>query len=163
MKTLIPILCNIRSIHNVGSILRSCDGFGVKEVICTGYTPHPEKGLPHERARLTDALHKTALGAEEAIKISYYPDIREVIADYKARGFSVVALEQAPNSQNLATVSTIPDEALLIFGEEVKGIPTEILNLCDQILEIPMRGQKESFNVSVAAGIALYALSLLGD
>ena len=166
MKTFIPILYNIRSVHNVGSILRTCDGFGIDQVVCTGYTPHPHKGLPHEQLRLIETLHKTALGAEESVKTTYIPDVESVIENYREQGFAVYALEQASNSQNLAKFSTSEDRAILILGEEVHGIPSDILALCDQILEIPMHGQKESFNVSVAAGIALYELnrlSLLSD
>lgn len=163
---LIPILYNIRSIHNVGSILRTCDGFGINQVVCTGYTPHPQKGLPHEQLRLMETLHKTALGAEKTVESVYALDIENAIKEYREQGFAVYALEQASNSQNLAKFSTSEEKAILILGEEVHGIPADILALCDQILEIPMRGQKESFNVSVAAGIALYELkrlSLLGN
>ena len=163
MKTFIPILYNIRSVHNVGSILRTCDGFGIEEVVCTGYTPHPQKGLPHERARLVDALHKTALGAEQTIKTQYISDVTDAIKKYREQGFTILALEQAPNSQNLCLFQPDFDNAVLLLGEETQGIPTEVLKLCDHILEIPMHGKKESFNVYVATGIALYALSLFRD
>ena len=159
MKTLVPILFNIRSVHNVGSILRTCDGFGIQEIVCVGYTPHLSKGLPHERLRLAEMLHKTALGAEQTVKTSYFPDLPAAIQYFRQQNFKILALEQAENSENLVDFIPPEENAVIIFGEEVKGIPQEYLALCDCTIEIPMRGQKESFNVSVAAGIALYELT----
>lgn len=157
MKKLIVILYNIRSTYNVGAILRSCDCLGVDEVIFTGYTPFLDKGLPHEQVKLKKQIHKTALGAEETVKWSRDDDIYNIIKECQAEGLQVVALEQGKASQNLATTRKYPSLAL-ILGEEVHGIPPEILAKCDAIYEIPMCGNKESFNVSVAAGIALWEI-----
>ena len=158
MKMLIPILYNIRSIYNVGSILRTCDGLGIKEVAFVGYTPNPGKGLPHEQEKLTAALHKTALGAEQTVSGTYFKNINEAISYYKKQGYEIYALEQADNSCNLANTSELEKNTVLILGEEVHGIDADILKKCNKILEIPMFGTKESFNVSVATAMALYEL-----
>ena len=157
MKKLIVILYNIRSTYNVGAILRTCDCLGVDEVIFTGYTPFLDKGLPHEQVKLKKQIHKTALGAEETVNWSRNDDIYNIIEKCQADGLRVVALEQGANSQNMAEARNYPDLAL-ILGEEVHGIPPEILVKCDQLYEIPMCGNKESFNVSVATGIALWEI-----
>lgn len=158
MKTLTVILYNIRSTYNVGAILRTCDCLGVKEVIFTGYTPFLDKGLPHEQSKLKKEIHKTALGAEDSLKWQRFDDIEEAIDYCHHQDAKVFALEQGKESLNIADEHNYPDSIALILGEEVHGIPSEILNLCDGLLEIPMCGQKESFNVSVAAGIALWEL-----
>ncbi len=158
MKTLTVILYNIRSTYNVGSILRTCDCLGINEVIFTGYTPFIDKGLPHEQAKLTKEIHKTALGAEQTVKWQRFGSIEESIKYLHDKDFKVYALEQGENSLNLADSPEFPEPFALILGEEVHGIPTDILALCDGTLEIPMCGQKESFNVSIATGIALWEL-----
>ena len=154
MKTLIVILYNIRSTYNVGAIFRTCDGLGVDEVIITGYTPFFDKGLPHEQAKLRKQIHKTALGAEELIKWRRINDINDAIAECQGKG-----------SLNLAEPREYNEDTALILGEEVHGIPVDILEKCDKLLEIPMCGKKESFNVSVAGGIALWELrkAMLND
>lgn len=158
MKTLTVILYNIRSTYNVGAILRTCDGLGIDRVIFTGYTPFFDKGLPHEQAKLRKQIHKTALGAEEIIPWERVDDIRDAIAVCRAQGQKIVALEQGKGSLNLAEPRAYTEDIALILGEEVHGIPAEILAECDQLLEIPMCGQKESFNVSVAGSIALWEI-----
>lgn len=158
MKKLIVILYNIRSTYNVGAIFRTCDGLGINEVILTGYTPFFDKGLPHEQEKLRKQIHKTALGAEELISWRRIDDVNEAIAECHANDCKIVALEQGKGSLNLAEPREYNDDVALILGEEVHGIPVEILESCDQLLEIPMCGQKESFNVSVAGGIALWEL-----
>lgn len=157
MKKLIVILYNIRSTYNVGAILRTCDCLGVDEVVFNGYTPFVDKGLPHEQEKLRKQIHKTALGAEETVKWSRNDDIYNIIEKCQAEGLQVVALEQGENSENMAESREYGDIAL-ILGEEVHGIPSEILEKCDQLYEIPMCGSKESFNVSVATGIALWEI-----
>lgn len=158
MKTLIVILYNIRSTYNVGAILRSCDGLGVDKVLFAGYTPFLDKGLPHEQAKLKKQIHKTALGAEDSVTWGRSEDIQQTIAELKEQQYRIVALEQGEHSINLAEGYSDKQNIALILGEEVHGIPQEILSQCDILLEIPMCGQKESFNVSVAAGIALWEL-----
>lgn len=153
---------NVRSTYNVGSILRTADGFGVDKIYLTGYTPYPEQPgdqrLPHLQSKITAQIHKTALGAEITVPTEYSPDIVHAIQDLKNQGYQIIALEQSVKSTPLADFKCTGDLALLL-GEEVHGIEPQFLEMCDNVVEIPMRGQKESFNVSVAAGIALYELS----
>jgi tRNA G18 (ribose-2'-O)-methylase SpoU len=152
---------NIRSTHNVGSIFRSCDGFGVEHLYLSGYTPYPaipdDDRLPHIADKLTGQINKTALGAEKTVPFSHHEDPFELIKKLKKDGYKIVALEQTSNSQSLFNYQPQGDTVLLL-GEEVYGTPEELLELCDETVEIPMQGQKESFNVSVATGIALYAI-----
>lgn len=160
MPEIIVIAHNIRSTHNVGAIFRTCEGFGVKRIILSGYTPYPtlddDSRLPHIREKITAQIHKTALGAERLVPFEY----RELIdiATLRSLSYQIVALEQSEHSINLRDYQR-PDKVALILGEEVHGIETAILQSVDDIIEIPMLGQKESFNVSVATGIALYALT----
>ena len=153
------ILYNIRSTYNVGAILRSCECLGVKDIILTGYTPYLDKGLPHEQAKLKKQIHKTALGAEEMLNARRIDDINEAIDTLKKDGYQILALEQGEHSLNLAASPKLEGKLALILGEEVHGIPQDILAKCDHLLEIPMLGKKESFNVSVATGIALWELT----
>lgn len=159
---IIVIAHNIRSAHNVGSILRTADGFGVSKVFLTGYTPYPaqpnDTRLPHERDKLTRQIHKTALGAELTVPTEYTTDPMTVITALKKQNYTIAALEQDERAVMLPTYKAQGSMALLL-GEEVHGIEPHLREQCDTILEIPMRGQKESFNVSVATGIALYELS----
>lgn len=159
---IIVIAHNIRSTHNIGAILRTADGFGVKTVFCTGYTPYPtqpvDARLPHLRDKITQQIHKTALGAELNVPCHYHDDVSALLDDLKQQGFELIALEQAAMSVPLPNLKP-PKKVALLLGEEVRGITPDLLKKCAVIAEIPMRGQKESFNVSVAAGIALYQLS----
>lgn len=158
MKKLIVILYNIRSTYNVGAILRTCDGLGVDEVIFTGYTPFIDKGLPHEQEKLRKQIHKTALGAEDIIPWHRIDDINDAIAECRRQNLKIIALEQGQGSINLAESHDYDEGIALILGEEVHGIPSEILDNCDKLLEIPMCGKKESFNVSVAGAIAVWEI-----
>lgn len=160
MPELIVVAHNIRSTHNVGAIFRTAEGFGVKKIILSGYSPYPktpdDHRLPHISAKLTAQIHKTALGAETIVPFEYqeYPDF----AQLSNNGFRIVGLEQDARSVPLNAYHP-PEKIVLVLGEEVEGISAELLNKCEDIIEIPMVGAKESFNVSVAAGIALYELS----
>ena len=160
MPEVILVLHNIRSTHNVGSILRTAEGFGVSRVVCTGYTPYPTRAgdtrLPHIRDKITSQIHKTALDAEMMVPIDQFDTLDAWLAQ---NTLPIVALEQADNSIKLSEY-TPPTSFVLLLGEEVHGIEQQYIEQCDAIVEIPMVGQKESFNVSVATGIALYALSL---
>ncbi len=153
-------LHNIRSIHNVGSIMRTAEGFGVKKVIFSGYTPHPkvknDKRLPHIITKIETNLHKTALGAEKILDSQYFERPEQVLEAFS--DYQLLALEQSDNSQNLKDYK-LDQKSILLLGEEVNGIAPELLKQANIVLEIPMHGQKESFNVSVAAGICLYQLS----
>lgn len=171
MRTIV-VIHNIRSINNVGSILRTSEGFGVEKVVFSGYTPCPDNPtyLPHIREKIKTALHKTALGAEDMVQTEYVKDIHAALKDYKSRHFKIIGLENhvedrrvrkinSPELQSeLGKAATFGTRTVLILGEEVGGIPEELYPDIDVFLEIPMKGHKESFNVSVAAGIALYKL-----
>lgn len=159
---MILIAHNLRSCHNVGSILRTADGLGLEKVYLTGYTPYPvgasnDTRLPHLAAKINRQISKTALGAEKALAWQHETDIEGVLELLKNQGYAVAALEQAANSISLPSYQP-PDKIALIVGREVEGIEPDILKACDQILEIPMAGHKESFNVAVASAIGLYHL-----
>ena len=161
MKEIVVVLHDIRSTHNVGSILRTCDGFGVKKVIFSGYTPYPsinnDSRLPHIKERLTSQIKKTSLGAEVSLSKIISQNLIKTIEYYKNNGFIVACLEQNKKSVNIVNY-LCPNKLLLILGNELTGVDNNIINLCDQVLEIKMYGKKESFNVSVASAIALFAL-----
>lgn len=161
MSEIIVVAHNIRSTHNVGAIFRTCEGFGVSRIILSGYTPYPtipnDTRLPHIRDKLTNQIHKTALGAETSVAFDYELELN--LAYFKNQGYRIVALEQATSSMQLNEYVP-PEKLVLLLGEEVHGIEDGLLSQCDDIIEIPMRGLKESFNVSVATGIALYALTI---
>jgi tRNA G18 (ribose-2'-O)-methylase SpoU len=162
---LVVLAHNIRSTYNVGAILRSCEGFGVSKVIFSGYTPYPQlpsdSRLPHAVSKLTTKIAKTALGAERLVTCEYSSSVARTIQPLKKSGYLVVALEQTKSSLDLPGFTPQASKVALLLGEEVKGVDPELLSLCDQSVEIPMFGQKESFNVAVAAGIALYQLRCL--
>ena len=138
--------------------MRTCDCLGAERVIFTGYTPFFDKGLPYEQEKLRKQIHKTALGAEETLDWSR-AEINDTIRELKGQGYAIVALEQGEHSLNLADSPELPEKIALILGEEVHGIPVELLAECNHLLEIPMLGKKESFNVSVATGIALWEIT----
>lgn len=162
------VLDNIRSTYNVGAILRTADGFGVSKVILSGYTPrvHDKNLLPHLREKLDHEIHKTALGAEDMLDIYSSDDIKSELIKLREQGWQIVGLEN--NIQNvplykandLKLKGALSDKVVLILGEEVNGIDYSLYDIIDLFIEIPMQGQKESFNVSVAAGIAMYQLML---
>ena len=163
---LILVLDNIRSCYNVGAILRTAEGVGVSKVILSGYTPrvHDKKLLPHLREKLDKEIHKTALGAEDMLDIYSSGDIILELKKYKKQGWKIVGLENNIENQTIIPLDSpklkemLTDRAILILGEEVNGINYSLYDIIDLFIEIPMRGQKESFNVSVAAGIAMYGI-----
>lgn len=159
VKEIVLILHNIRSTHNVGSLFRTADGIGVKEIILSGYTPYPtiegDPRLPHISRKITDQIHKTALGAEESVPFVHHDVLN--IELLKRSGYQLVGLEQ--DSRSIMLSDFVPRNKIALFlGEEVEGLNDELRSTCDVLVEIPMKGKKESFNVSVAAGIALYSL-----
>lgn len=162
MTEIILLAHNIRSTFNVGSLFRTADGFGVKEIILSGYTPYPslpdDTRLPHIREKLTKEIHKTALGAETTVPFRF--EVVPPLDELKKQGYRIVALEQSSDSILLPQYKS-PEKIALLLGEEVDGIAPELLQKCDEVVEIPMQGQKESFNVSIAAAIALYHFFLV--
>ncbi len=161
MHRIILIAHNLRSSHNVGSILRTADGLGVNEVYLTGYSPYPlvnnDSRMPHVAKKVDAQIAKTALGTERSVKVIQSDDIYPIIKSLKKKGYLICALEQSSESINIPAFKA-PDRIALIVGREVEGIESEVLKIVDKIIQIPMLGKKESFNVSVAAAMALYAL-----
>lgn len=159
MPEIILIAHNIRSTHNVGAFFRTCDGFGISKIILSGYTPYPtidgDTRLPHFADKLTRQIHKTALGAETMVPFERYDE--PPLETLKRQGFQIVGLEQDERSVMLPEYEA-PEKVALLLGNEIDGIYPEFRDQCDALIEIPMHGDKESFNVSVATGIALYSL-----
>ena len=166
---LILVLDNIRSCYNVGAIMRTAEGFGISRVILSGYTPrlHDSKLLPHLREKLDREIHKTALGAEEMLDIEVCDDILLEIGKMKEEGWQIVGLENNIESNRIVQLGSeecrqkLSEKVVLVLGEEVHGISESVQRMMDVFVEIPMRGKKESFNVSVAAGIAMYGISTI--
>lgn len=166
---LVLVLDNIRSAYNVGAILRTAEGFGVKQVILSGYTPrvHDASLLPHLRDKLDREIHKTALGAEDMLDIYSCGDIIAELKKLRASGWQVIGLENNIEDERLCDIRSeefrerVGDRVVLILGEEVKGIDYSLYDIIDLFAEIKMVGRKESFNVSVAAGIAMYVIMSL--
>ncbi len=156
-NSLILILHDIRSAHNVGSMFRTADGAGVDEIVLSGYSPVPPK---KDALYLTDAdkaLRKTALGAEESMAWKKVASLTRLVNQLRKEGYEIVALEQATGSIDYRQYRG-KHKVALIVGNEVGGVVEKVLKNCDTILEIPMRGKKNSLNVSVATGIALYQI-----
>ena len=158
------MLHNIRSAYNVGAILRTAEGFGVEKVIFSGYTPrvHDANLLPHLREKLDHEIHKTALGAEDLVENYACDDIISELGKLKEEGYKIVGLENNIEDDRLKKLNEpglkFGEKVVLVLGEEVNGIDYSLYDIFDLFLEIPMRGKKESFNVSVAAGIAMYGI-----
>jgi tRNA G18 (ribose-2'-O)-methylase SpoU len=159
MKHVVLIAHDIRSAHNIGSLMRTAEGLGINKMIISGYSPYPliknDARLPHLAKKISDRIHKTSLGAEANLDWEYKQDINPVISELKSQGYVVAALEQAAESKNLAAYKPGTKTALIV-GNEISGVSKAILDQCDEILEIPMAGKKESFNVAAAAAMALY-------
>lgn len=151
----------MRSTHNVGSLLRTAEGMGAHKVILSGYTPYPETisdtRLPHIAQKLSRAIEKTALGATESQAWEVSSDIISTMAALRADGYVIAALEQSPKSIKLPDYQP-PQKIAVLLGREVEGISQELLARIEVHLEIPMFGQKESFNVVQATAMVLYHL-----
>ena len=145
---IIPLLDNIRSVYNVGSIIRTCEGLGIEEIVLAGITPKPD----HPR------MNKTGLGAIPNLKWTYAKNGFMKVKELKSKGFQIISLESSRSSIPIEQVSKkiLKEHLCLVVGNENLGIDPEIQNFSDLIVAIPMAGDKESFNVSVAFGIAAY-------
>lgn len=144
---MIVIAHNIRSLHNVGSIFRSADVFDVEHIYLTGYTGTPPR----------KEIAKTALGSEHRVKWTRQEDVIEILEQLKKDGHRIIALETGDDSVSLNSLQPTGKD-VIILGNEVEGVEKDIIAVCDIIAEIPMQGQKKSLNVSVAAGIAMFAI-----
>jgi tRNA G18 (ribose-2'-O)-methylase SpoU len=156
-KKIYLVLHNIRSAYNVGAIFRTADGAGVEHIYLTGYTPAPPDGTRIYTTKPERMIIKTALGANEYVSWSQHHDFADVATELKKRSVTIVALEQGERSIDFRSYKSVGDIAL-VLGNEPVGIDEETLTQCEVMIDIPMHGKKKSLNVSVAAGIALYAL-----
>lgn len=159
MRKIVVIAHNIRSTHNIGSLLRTADGLGIECVYLTGYTPFPlspsDKRLPHLAKKINGQIAKTALGAEKSMPWQHFDNIESLTRKLKAQNYQIVALEQTKKSITLPRFKP-PNKIALIIGREVEGIEPDIIKLAGQCVEIPMLGSKESLNVVQATAIAMY-------
>jgi 23S rRNA (guanosine2251-2'-O)-methyltransferase len=146
---IIAVLENVRSAYNVGSVFRTADAFLIEALYICGYTAYP----PHKE------IKKTALGADESVNWKHFKNVSEAIAEIRAQGYKVYAVEQAVDSYKLQAISYEPDEKIaVVFGNEVTGVEQSTIAQCDGCIEIPQLGMKHSLNISVAAGIVLWEL-----
>lgn len=168
------VLHNIRSTYNVGAILRTAEGLGISQVILSGYTPRYNDPaiLPHLRKKLNRQIEKSALGAESLVPLRFCDNILDCLTETRLAGELILGLENNLAAEELSRRFFLGSEAfwreigrsntrglVVVLGEEVNGIPEDVRPLVDIFVEIPMPGKKESFNVSVAAGIAMFVLS----
>lgn len=146
---IIVILDNVRSLHNVGSVFRTCDALRIESVFLCGITATP----PNKD------IHKTALGATESVNWKYFEHTQHAIDELKNKQYKIVAVEQTINSISLNHYKPQPKQkTALIFGHEVKGVAQNIINHCDECVEIPQFGTKHSLNISVSVGIVLWEI-----
>jgi len=143
----VVVLDNVRSMHNIGSIFRTADGFALEKIVLCGITAQP----PHRE------IEKTALGATQSVEWVYYPETVNAVDELSTLGYEIIAIEQARNSTMLNAFT--PDKTkkyALIFGNEVEGVNEEVMAKIDGCIEIPQFGTKHSFNITVAAGIVFW-------
>lgn len=145
----IIILDNIRSQNNVGSVFRTSDAFRIEKIYLCGITSTPENR----------EVHKTALGAEDAVDWEYVKETRDVVEKLKAEGYRIYAIEQAENTTSLEELNIgLDGKYALVFGNEVKGVQQDIIDRSHACIEIPQFGTKHSFNISVTVGIVLWQI-----
>ena len=144
---LVVVLDDVRSMHNVGSVLRTGDAFRVEAVYLCGITAQPPSA----------EIHKTALGAEDSVAWRYFASALEAVTELKRQGYTVYSVEQVEHSTKLQCFRAgVGRRYVVVLGNEVKGVHQEVVDLSDGCLEIPQLGTKHSMNVSVAAGIVIY-------
>ena len=144
------VLDNVRSLHNVGSVFRTADAFRIEKIVLCGITACPPSA----------EIHKTALGAEDAVAWEYVSDTLQAVLDLKEAGYETLAVEQAENSHKLgAFVFEKEKKYALVLGNEVKGVRQDVVDACGGVIEIPQHGTKHSLNVSVTAGIVMWEAS----
>lgn len=154
------LLNSIRSNYNVGSIFRTSDGAMIEKLFLCGYTPHPPNSeLPGGKKE----IHKTALGATESVSWEYVRDPIEVIKHLKANGIKICALELTSTSKPYYQLKENNFPICLVVGNEISGVTQDILDECDFSIEIPQYGIKQSLNVAVAYGIAIFELRKIFD
>lgn len=158
-REIVVIAHDIRSSHNIGSLLRTADGLGIKHLYITGYSPYPltqhDKRLPHIAQKVHAQIQKTALGAEDSVSWRHVSNITMLIEKLTTKGYDIIALEQHKDAQPLPEYQ--PNSKIaIILGNEVSGVSRELIEYATKIVEIPMYGRKESFNVTQAAAMIMY-------
>lgn len=144
---LVVVLDNVRSLNNIGSVFRTSDAFLVEKIYLCGITATP----PNQE------IHKTALGAEYSVDWEYQQDTKTAIAQLREQGYYIFAIEQVENSISLDELELDPhNQYAIVFGNEVKGVQQDVVDICDGCIEIPQWGTKHSLNVSVTAGIVIW-------
>ncbi|RZK82251.1 MAG: TrmH family RNA methyltransferase [Pedobacter sp.] len=144
---LVVVLDNVRSMHNIGSIFRTSDGFSIEKLVLCGITAQP----PHRE------IEKTALGATQSVDWVHFDTTLSALASLREQGYEIIAIEQAAGSTMLNTFSPSKDKKYaLIFGNEVNGVDEEVMTKIDECIEIPQFGTKHSFNITISAGIVLW-------
>lgn len=158
---LFVVLDNVRSRENVGSIFRTADAAGISKIFLCGITPRPIRSFSvGGRPEYDQKISKTALGAEKLIPWEYYTKTWQILCELKSLKFKVIGLEKTKKSTNIFKFKKHKNcSIVLVVGNEVKGLSPKILKYADQIVKIPMFGKKESLNVAVAFGIAVYAIT----
>jgi len=147
---LVIVLDNVRSLHNVGSVFRTADAFCLERVCLCGITACPPSA----------EIHKTALGAEDTVAWKYFADTMDAVRELRDGGYTILAVEQVEGSLKLGEFQPEPGKCYaLVLGNEVKGVRQDVVDACDQALEIPQYGMKHSLNVSVTAGIVMWEVS----
>ena len=150
--TTIAVLDNIRSAHNVGSIFRTADAFGITEIYLCGTSPTPIDKFNRPRKDIA----KVSLGAEKTVPWRYFSSSLRAVNSLKKKGIKILSIEQNENSADIHDIKLYQNtDIALVFGNEVDGVSPKILHVSNKIFEIPMCGKKESLNVSVAFGIAV--------
>ena len=143
----VVVLDNVRSMHNIGSIFRTSDGFSIESIAICGITAQP----PHRE------IEKTALGATQSVDWKYFETTLQAVIALRNQGYEILAIEQAANSTMLNTFAPSKDKKYaLILGNEVNGVDEEVMKEIDKCIEIPQFGTKHSFNITIAAGIVLW-------
>jgi len=148
---LIVLVDNVRSLYNVGSIFRTSDGVMIEKLILAGFTPHPPR----------KEIEKTALGSTKSVPWEYIKQPTETIQKLKERGYKICCLELTDKSINYNDIKSADFPICLVIGNEINGVSKEVIELCDLAIEIPMYGIKQSLNVAVAYGIAVFELARL--
>ncbi|MBP6858090.1 MAG: TrmH family RNA methyltransferase [Candidatus Pacebacteria bacterium] len=149
----ILVLHDIRSAQNVGSLFRTSDAVGISKIYLSSITPSPIDRFGRDR----NDISKTALGAEKTVLWEQYENIKDLVEKYKSKGYQIIAIEQSENSLDYKNVKAT-EKTVFILGNEVEGLPNDLLSIVDVVAQIPMAGNKESLNVSVAGGIALFRI-----
>jgi 23S rRNA (guanosine2251-2'-O)-methyltransferase len=153
-RVVFPIICimdSIRSAHNIGSMLRNAECFGVQKVILTGLSPTTENAQ----------VKKTAMGCDQMIPTEYYKSATNIVKELKSQGHIIWSIETTKTAKQISSINNIPSKLVLIFGHEQHGVSHELLELSDEVVEIPLFGLKNSLNVSMSQGIVLAYISQL--